>query len=63
MSGVPISGSADDLLARAREVTGVDLVDHDAVEPLGVLLDSWNGESSLHADGAIEMERTFLIAA
>ena len=60
MSGVPISGSADDLLARAREMTGIDLVDHDAVEPLGVLLDSWNGESSLHADGAIEMERKVL---
>ena len=60
MSGVPISRTVDELLARARQITGIDIVDDDAVEPLGVLLNSWNGESMLHADGAVEMERKAL---
>ncbi|HSG79238.1 MAG TPA: sulfotransferase [Acidimicrobiia bacterium] len=60
MSGVPISLGRDALLARAREVTGIDRDDTDAVEALDVLLASLNGESQLHAEGATAMERKLI---
>lgn len=48
----PLSLDADTLLARAREVTGIDRIDDDAVAPLTVLLRSYRTESALHAQGA-----------
>lgn len=51
---------AEELLAEARRRTGIDLVDRDAVEPLGVLLRSLNGESGLHPAGARGMQDRLL---
>lgn len=39
------------LMARSREMAGLDLVDEDAIEPLEVLVDSVNAESDLHERG------------
>lgn len=50
--GVPIGLSADDLLAETRRITGIDIIDEDAREPLTVLLHSLDTESFLHAEGA-----------
>lgn len=38
-------------MARARELSGLDIVDEEATEPLGVLVDSVNAESALHEVG------------
>lgn len=40
--------SAEQLLARARELTGIDLVDEAAIEPLTVLLSAYNTDACLH---------------
>lgn len=58
--GTPLSLDVDQLLARARELSGIDLVDEDAVEPLTVMVRSLNTESALHAPGAIAMEARLL---
>ena len=52
--------STDALLAQASRITGIDLVDEDAVAPLTVLLDSYRRESGLHAAGAEMMQRYLL---
>jgi len=55
-----LAQSASSLMARAREMTGIDLLDSDAVEPLTVLLKSFNEESRLHQAGTAAMEKKLL---
>jgi Sulfotransferase family len=50
--GYPITLTLDQLLAAARAETGIDIIDDDVVEPLRVMLASFNGESRLHEKGA-----------
>jgi hypothetical protein len=47
-------------MARARADTGLEFVDHDAVEPLTRLLKSFNEESQLHEAGAAAVEERML---
>ena len=35
-----IRGSADELLNEARAITGIDIIDEEAMVPLSILLDS-----------------------
>lgn len=58
--GIRLALDAEQLLAKARELTGIDLVDHDAVEPLRVMVRSLNEESNLHASGAVAMQDRLL---
>ncbi|MET0985967.1 MAG: sulfotransferase [Steroidobacteraceae bacterium] len=44
------------LLAEARSRTGIDIVDHDALLPLSMLVRSLNSESQLHPAGAVGMQ-------
>lgn len=46
---------AAQLMAEARAVSGIDLIDHAAIEPLTILVQSVNAEGGLHADGATAM--------
>ena len=46
--GKEFTKTADELMSQAREITGIDLVDEDAVEPLEVLLASLNNDAKLH---------------
>jgi hypothetical protein len=57
MSALP---SAETLLAGARAETGITLIDTAALEPLTVLLQSFNEESNLSAAGATAMQRYLL---
>lgn len=50
--GHPIALSVDALMARAREITGIDIVDHEIVEPLTILHRALCEEACLHAEGA-----------
>ena len=59
-AGVPLALDVQQLLAKAREITGIDRVDDDAVEPLRVMVRSLNEESALHADGALAMQDRLL---
>ena len=52
--------SADHMLARAREMTGIDLIDEAAVEPLRRLHTSYNADAGLHEQGAIAIEKKLL---
>jgi hypothetical protein len=52
--------SADELMARARADTGIDLIDAEAVELLGVLVRSTNEDGQMHAEGAAAMEGRML---
>ena len=52
--------SADHMLARAREMTGVDLIDEAAVEPFRVLHASYNADACLHEQGALAIEQKLL---
>lgn len=54
MSGCPVP-SAQELMACARLLSGVDRADDDACEPLEQLVASLNGEGRLHAAGAQAM--------
>lgn len=56
----PISLSVDELLARAREITGIERIDDEVVEPLRILHRSLNEEAQLHAAGAVAFERKLL---
>lgn len=61
---VKLSRTAEELLAEARRVTGIDLIDTEAVAPLAVMVRAFNEESQLHAEGARGMEsRTIRILA
>ena len=44
---------ADLLMAEARSATGIDRIDHDAIEPLEQLVKSINEESNLHNKGVV----------
>ena len=52
--------STDELLAEARRITGIDIVDNEVVEPLTVLVTSINNESQLHEAGAIAKQNKLL---
>jgi hypothetical protein len=52
--------SPDALMARAREITGVDLIDEAVIEPLIVLHRSINEEGGLHARGVIAKQNKLL---
>lgn len=52
--------NVDQLLAKAREITGIDIIDTAVVEPLTVLLESLNTESRLHEAGAIAKQNKLL---
>ena len=58
--GFTIPLSVDGLLARSRDITGVDIVDVDVIEPLTVLHKSLNEESRLHEKGAIAKQNKLL---
>ncbi len=58
--GFQLALTADQLLAKAREITGIDIIDTDVVEPLTVMVNSINEESNLHAAGAVAMQQRLL---
>jgi hypothetical protein len=58
--GVKLALSAEQMLAAARENTGIDIVDAVALPRLTVLLNSLNTESELHAAGAQGMQNKLL---
>jgi len=51
-TGHPIPLTVPQLLDRAREISNVDLEDTPALEPLSVLVNSFNQEAQLHEAGA-----------
>ena len=58
--GVQLALGAAQLLAKARELTSINIVDTDAIEPLTVMVKSLNEESNLHAAGAVAIEQRLL---
>tara|TARA_R110000787_G_scaffold9353_4_gene32751 strand:+ start:461 stop:1348 length:888 start_codon:yes stop_codon:yes gene_type:complete len=52
--------SAEQMLARARELTSIDLVDEAAIEPLTVLLNAYNVDACLHKEGVAAIEKKLL---
>ncbi len=60
MSAHRLGLSAEELIARSRAVTGIDIVDADVVEPLTVLINALNTESAIDAEGARAYEAKFL---
>ena len=52
--------SASALLAKARERSGIDINDTEAIEPMGVLVDSLNAEAQLNPSGLVAMEQRLL---
>ena len=54
--GFQLSLTVDGLLARARAITGINIVDHEVVEPLTMMVKSLNEESFLHEKGAIAIQ-------
>jgi hypothetical protein len=55
-----IPGSVDTMLAKAREITGIDIVDESAIEPLTVFSNSVNQDGKLSPQGAVDIERFIL---
>lgn len=55
MKRYPIELSVDELMARAREATGVDIIDDEIVEPLTILHRAYGEEAQLDAEGAKAM--------
>jgi hypothetical protein len=60
MKGYPIELSVDELMARSREIAGVDIVDDEIVEPLTILHRAYNEEAQLHEEGAAMHTRNLL---
>jgi len=58
--GVKLALSPENLIARAREDTGIALSDSGALEPLTALCESLDTESDLHAAGAQGMQDKLL---
>jgi len=56
----PLQMSADHMLARAREMTGIDIIDAEAVEPLRLLHAAYNTDACLHEQGALAIEKKLL---
>ena len=52
--------SADEMMARAREMTGIALIDEAAAEPLRNLLTAYNTDACLHAEGAVAIANKLL---
>ena len=52
--------SADEMMARAREITRIALIDEAAVEPLRILHAAYNTDACLHEQGAIAIEKKLL---
>ena len=52
--------SADQMMSRAREITGIDIIDDEAVERLRILHASYNNDACLHEQGAIAIEKKLL---
>lgn len=52
--------SADQMLVWAREMTGIDIVDDAAVEPLRFLHAAYNTDACLHEQGVIAIEKKLL---
>jgi hypothetical protein len=52
--------SAEQMMARAREMTGIDIIDEAAVEPFRILHASYNIDACLHEQGAIAIEKKLL---
>jgi hypothetical protein len=62
MQHFQIKLSAQQLMSKARELTGInDVIDSDIEETLAVFLRSLNTEAELHEDGAEGMERNILL--
>ena len=49
--------SADQMMSRAREMTGIDIIDEAAVEPFRILHASYNTDACLHEQGALAIEK------
>lgn len=60
MNPHPLSLTAEQLMARSREIAGIDLADEEAIEPLTVLVYALNTEARLDAEGARAYEAKFL---
>jgi hypothetical protein len=60
VSGYKLSLTVEQVMARAREIAGVDLSDEEAIEPLGVLIQALNTEAALDAEGARAYEAKFV---
>jgi len=58
--GYPIPLSVDALLAHSREMTGIDLVDHEVIEPLTIMHRSLCEEARLHEQGALAQQHKLL---
>lgn len=58
--GFPIPLPVEGLMARAREIAGVDIYDEDIIEPLTVMVKSLNEDSELHEAGAVAMQDKLL---
>lgn len=52
--------SADQMLARAREMTGIDIIDAEAVGPFQILHAAYNTDACLHEQGAVAIEKKLL---
>ncbi len=60
MTAYPIEFPVDELMARAREVAGVDIVDDEIVEPLTILHRAYGEEAQLDEEGAKAMTRSLV---
>ncbi len=60
MAVFSIELSVDELMARSRELTGIELVDEEATEPLTVLHRAYGREAQLDAEGAREITAKLL---
>lgn len=58
MKHYPIELTVEELMARSRRIAGVDIVDHEIVEPLTILHCAYGKEAQLSADGASAMTRS-----
>lgn len=60
MSAHRLNLSVEQLMARSREIAGIDIIDAAIVEPLTVLHRALNAESGIDAEGARAYEAKFL---
>ncbi|RZI61389.1 MAG: hypothetical protein EOP94_00605, partial [Zymomonas sp.] len=60
MQSHPIELSVDELLARSREIAGVDIVDDEVVEPLTILHRGYGETAQLDQPGAAALTRSLL---
>jgi len=60
MRTYPIQLSVPELMAQSRKIAGVDLIDHQVVEPLTILHRAYGEEAHLDEEGACELTRKLL---